>query len=179
MGEECAIDKYGIARCQCAPECESIMRPVCSKDGHTFPSECELKRSACLQKTTIDIAYTGVCGEMGPCSVHKCQFGATCVEMGGTAHCECPNCPTEFEPVCGSDGITYGNECKLKLEACKHRRDIKVLYGEPCSKYIVVRTVNCACIENTEKQYFWVALFCVYTALFVLLCEFCDGLGVW
>lgn len=134
LGEECAIDRYGIARCQCQPMCEPVMRPVCSKDGRTFPSECELRRSACLQRTVIEIAYTGVCGEMGPCSVHKCQFGATCIELNGSAHCECPICPAEFEPVCGSDGITYGNECKLRLEACKHRREIRVLYSGPCSK---------------------------------------------
>lgn len=134
LGEECAIDRYGIAHCQCQPMCEPIMRPVCSKDGRTFPSECELRRSACIQKAVIEIAYTGVCGEKGPCSIHKCQFGATCVELNGSAHCECPICPAEFEPVCGSDGITYGNECKLRLEACKHRREIRVLYGGPCSK---------------------------------------------
>lgn len=117
------------------------MRPVCSKDGHTYPSECELKRAACLQRAEISIAYTGFCGEMGPCSVHKCQFGAVCVELAGTAHCECPKCPAEFEPVCGSDGITYGNECKLKLEACKYRREIKVLYGGPCSEFGILLLV--------------------------------------
>lgn len=136
MGEECAIDKYGIARCQCPPECEPIMRPVCSRDGDTFQSECELRRSACLQQMTIEVGYSGVCGKLGPCSVHKCQFGATCVELAGTPHCECPICPAEFEPVCGSDGIAYGNECKLRLEACKYRREITVLYNGPCSKFI-------------------------------------------
>lgn len=135
LGEECAINKYGIARCECPPACEPIMRPVCSKDGRTYPSECELKRSACIARTTIEVAYTGVCGEMGPCSDHECHFGATCVERSGKAHCECPVCPAEFEPVCGSDGISYGNECKLRLEACKHRREIRVLYDGPCSKY--------------------------------------------
>ncbi|KAG5885807.1 hypothetical protein JTB14_001416 [Gonioctena quinquepunctata] len=133
LGEECTINKFGIAHCQCPPSCEPIMRPVCSKDGRTFPSECELKRAGCLARTTIEIAYAGICGEKGPCSDHECQYGATCVERSGTAHCECPICPAEFEPVCGSDGISYGNECKLRLEACKHRRDITVLYDGPCN----------------------------------------------
>ncbi|XP_066155435.1 agrin-like isoform X4 [Euwallacea fornicatus] len=132
-GQECSINKFGIAECVCPPECEPTMRPVCSKDGRTFPSECELKRAACLSRTTIEIAYTGVCGEKGPCSEHECQFGATCVEKSGSAHCECPVCSSEFDPVCGSDGISYGNDCKLRLEACKHRRDITILYGGPCN----------------------------------------------
>lgn len=65
LGEECAINKFGIAQCQCPSNCEPMMRPVCSKDGKTFASECELKRTACLGKTSIEMAYTGICGERG------------------------------------------------------------------------------------------------------------------
>lgn len=138
LGEECAINKFGIARCECPPVCEPVMRPVCSKDGRTYSSECELKRSACIARTTIEVAYAGVCGEMGPCSNHECKYGATCVERAGVPSCECPSCPAEFEPVCGSDGISYGNECKLRLEACKHHREIRVLYDGPCSKLLFI-----------------------------------------
>ncbi|CAG9816696.1 unnamed protein product [Phaedon cochleariae] len=131
--EECAINKFGIAHCECPPTCEPVMRPVCSKEGRTYPSECEMKRAACSARTRIEIAYAGVCGERGPCSDHECQFGAVCVARTGTAHCECPVCPAEFEPVCGSDGISYSNACKLQQEACKHRRGITVLYNGPCN----------------------------------------------
>lgn len=64
-----------------------------------------------------------------------CQWGAICAETSGTAVCECPTCPAEFQPVCGDDGISYGNECKLRLEGCKHRREIRVLYQGLCSEY--------------------------------------------
>ncbi|XP_050313632.1 agrin-like isoform X2 [Anthonomus grandis grandis] len=133
VGQECSINKFGIAECVCPPECEQAMRPVCSKDGRTFPSECELRRAACLSQTNIELAYSGICGENGPCTKHECQYGAKCVERSGFAHCECPRCSSEFDPVCGSDGISYGNECKLRLEACKHRRDITLLYNGPCN----------------------------------------------
>lgn len=132
--EECVINKLGYARCECPTGCEPIMRPVCSQDGRTYSSECEMKLSACKARTSIEVAYTGVCGELGPCSEHECKYGSTCQVRGGIAQCECPTCPAEFEPVCGSDGITYGNECKLRLEACKHHREIRVLYGGPCSE---------------------------------------------
>lgn len=59
QGEECIINKFGIAHCQCPESCEPIMRPVCSKDGSTFTSECELRRAGCLTKMGIEIAYTG------------------------------------------------------------------------------------------------------------------------
>lgn len=74
-------------------------------------------------------------GGDGPCSAHFCTHGALCVERGGKPVCECPICPSEFDPVCGSDGISYGNECKLRLEACQHRRDISVLYPGLCSEW--------------------------------------------
>lgn len=134
MEEECVINKLGYARCECPTGCQPIMRPVCSKDGRTYSSECEMRLSACKARTSIEVAYTGVCGELGPCSEHECKYGSTCQVRGGIAQCECPTCPAEFEPVCGSDGITYGNECKLRLEACKHHREIRVLYGGPCSE---------------------------------------------
>lgn len=71
---------------------------------------------------------------MGPCRSHACDYGAQCIERGGRAECECPVCPAEFDPVCGSDGISYDNECKLKLEVCQHRREIQILYKGVCSK---------------------------------------------
>ncbi|KAL3289355.1 hypothetical protein HHI36_022791 [Cryptolaemus montrouzieri] len=133
IGEECSINKFGIAHCECPQSCEPVMRPVCTKEGRTFPSECEMQRAACLSRTPMEIVYRGVCGEKGPCSEHICQFGSTCIEKAGQPYCECPVCPAEFAPVCGSDGISYGNECKLRLEGCKHRRDIRVLYDGPCN----------------------------------------------
>ncbi|XP_017763694.1 PREDICTED: agrin-like [Eufriesea mexicana] len=131
--EQCVINRQGIASCECGPECEEVMRPVCARGGKTYMSLCELKRQACLTKTNIEVAYTGTCGSMGPCTEKICQWGAICAETNGTAICECPTCPAEFQPVCGNDGISYGNECKLRLEGCKHRREIRVLYQGLCN----------------------------------------------
>ncbi|XP_048504803.1 agrin-like isoform X3 [Athalia rosae] len=131
--QQCAIDRYGIARCECGPECQPIMRPVCARGGSTYTSFCEMKRQACMSKTNIDLAYTGACGSRGPCSEKVCQWGAVCAETGDSAVCECPTCSAEFQPVCGDDGISYGNECKLRLEACQHRREIRVLYNGLCN----------------------------------------------
>ncbi|KAK7792852.1 hypothetical protein R5R35_009634 [Gryllus longicercus] len=132
-GEECVINKMGIATCECPPECEPVMRPVCGRDGRTYPSACELRRAACLAKRHLDVAHAGACGGQGPCATHVCEFGAQCVERAGQAACVCPSCSAEFDPVCGSDGISYDNECRLRLEACQHRRHIKLLYKGRCT----------------------------------------------
>ncbi|XP_018333493.1 agrin isoform X1 [Agrilus planipennis] len=129
---ECSIDKRGHATCVCPPPCEMKMKPVCGNDDRTYSSLCELKRTACTFNLTLEPAYQGVCGEMGPCSHHVCRFGAVCQEKNGIAACQCFTCSSEFQPVCGSDGITYGNICKLKLESCKQQQEIRVMYTAPC-----------------------------------------------
>jgi len=47
---------------------------------------------------------------------------------------DCPDpkkCPQGLQPVCGSDGITYNNQCLLDAAKCKNRRLKKKHYG-PC-----------------------------------------------
>lgn len=74
-GEECDINKFGIARCECPPQCEPVMRPVCGQDGRTYESLCEMRRSSCMQKKLIDVKHTGSCGK------------TTTVEMWPTTPC--------------------------------------------------------------------------------------------
>ncbi|XP_046396911.1 agrin-like [Ischnura elegans] len=156
-GQSCIIDRFGIAHCECPPECEPVLRPVCGSDGATYDSPCALARAACLlaaaaasassasqdsdpPNTSLlpTLAHTGPCGGVGPCSRRgrePCGWGAECVEKGGEAVCECPppaSCPSDFSPVCGSDGVSYPNECRLRLAACEKRKDLKVLYGGQC-----------------------------------------------
>lgn len=135
MDEECNINKYGIAECKCPTNCEPVIKPICSKDGRTFTSECEMKKTGCRARETIEMLHMGVCGESNLCDNRICHHGSVCTQRLNKTVCQCPTCSTEFNPVCGSDGVTYGNKCKLWLEACKHQRNITLLYDGPCSKF--------------------------------------------
>ncbi|GFR31289.1 agrin [Trichonephila clavata] len=66
-GQECDIDRYGIATCQCPPVCEPVMRPVCGDDGKTYHSECDMRKSGCEVQKLLIVNYRGACGK---CSIN-------------------------------------------------------------------------------------------------------------
>ncbi len=71
----------------------------------------------------------------GPCTKRTCAHHSVCVESEDLAFCECPECPLHHDPVCGSDGVTYENECLLRRAACTQETDrLVVVENGPCSE---------------------------------------------
>lgn len=70
------------------------------------------------------------------CTGVTCEYGAVCQVINNEAQCKCPmNCPAEdtaSEPVCGSDGMTYGSRCQLELYACREQRDVYMQHRGQC-----------------------------------------------
>ncbi|XP_015228748.1 PREDICTED: probable pancreatic secretory proteinase inhibitor [Cyprinodon variegatus] len=51
----------------------------------------------------------------------------SCVGMSVTQAC-----PLNYSPVCGSDGVTYPNECSLCVHRLEKNADIMIVVDGPC-----------------------------------------------
>ncbi|KAG8434439.1 hypothetical protein GDO86_012708 [Hymenochirus boettgeri] len=121
-----AICEAETGRCVCPTECVPSAQPVCGTDGNTYGSECELNVRACTQQINLQVAAQGDCKT---CGNTVCVFGAKCVNH----QCVCPSCERQpYLPVCGSDGVTYANQCELKAASCKQMKKIGVSRAGSC-----------------------------------------------
>ncbi|KAJ8712499.1 hypothetical protein PYW07_005341 [Mythimna separata] len=96
--------------CGCAFTNETF-DPVCGSDGLTYLNACFMEcRNAVSHEYSmhIEVEYPGVCENEFQCQCH-----------------------TEYKPVCGSNNVTYSNECTLQCSTAKDSR-IQLKYEGPC-----------------------------------------------
>ncbi|XP_063843908.1 LOW QUALITY PROTEIN: serine protease inhibitor dipetalogastin-like [Scylla paramamosain] len=91
----------GYGRPDCPVICTLEYDPVCGTDGNTYGNECQLRGERRCNNPHLRIAHKGECYYChGVCDV---------------------NCTDHYEPVCGSDGMTHGNECFVEAQTnCFH-----------------------------------------------------------
>lgn len=77
------------------------------------------------------------------CMGMKCPANQVCRLVKGKATCQCPNvrdCSYSPEPVCGSDGNEYPNECYLLVKSCLaalENKSLNLSHKGKCGKLLV------------------------------------------
>jgi hypothetical protein len=115
----------------CNQACPMSYVPLCGVDGHTYSNECQLNSVNCMKKTAVAVAHAGECSEAIPVCNIACHFN--------------------YDPVCGTDGQTYGNACELESTACLKKSGVKALFNGAClteSAIPAQKVCNQACLRN-------------------------------
>ena len=123
-----------ISEQYCQDECNNCVSDevkVCGSDGFTYSDKCELCHAKCDGKPDLVVGCTGC---SCPC---PCNGNLTCAEKCLQCQMENQN-PGPEEAVCGTDGITYADSCRLLQ--CGNCNDPSVV--EQCKG-------NCPCRSTT------------------------------
>lgn len=102
-----------------------------------------------------------VCFHLDPCRGFSCPFGQLCqLDSARRPVCRCGEvCPMVFDPVCGSNGKTYANECLMREDSCRRQVDTRVIFQGECSSgkqidLVTVLSVSCHRMHNAYVLYY-------------------------
>ncbi|XP_055382794.1 U-Kazal-Dg21.2-like [Condylostylus longicornis] len=119
-----ALSKSIHLKNNCLRPCPKIYDPVCAYDGEnfkTFSSSCSMDLLNCEKETHFTVAQQGECKE-DESVAENLDVSSECNKI----------CPLIYAPVCGSDGLTYGNMCDFEIRNCQSNFNLSVLKEGEC-----------------------------------------------
>ncbi len=124
-------DVFDVGMCSEVPEaCPQVFDPVCGCDGRTYGNDCERRMAR------VGLRHDGAC-KLRCDDADICPDGTFCDGLPGLCRivndgvCEPipANCTEQYEPVCGCDGTTYGNDCRRRAAGVRlHHHGACVTY---------------------------------------------------
>lgn len=151
----CVIHSGSEERCECPQGCSKVIQQVCGSDKVTYNSKCLLEKAACENNKEITIVKPGPCeGAVAShrviCGAHVCPPYSKCDSIG---NCVCADCSNDGKMVCGSDGRTYNDFCKLQKKACEKNSTLKMAWKGPCqecTKKTCPPYANCVRLDSRD-----------------------------
>ncbi|CEF59452.1 Agrin [Strongyloides ratti] len=117
---------------RCCPNddsCSIDHQPVCGSDKQTYKNMCFFEVAKCRHEKINSLGSLNILSEQS-CAIYfkeLNQLKPNCTRID-------KNCSNDYQPICGSDGITYINECHFNKKICTEGKenDIHQQYNGEC-----------------------------------------------
>ncbi|XP_062977611.1 serine protease inhibitor Kazal-type 5 [Elgaria multicarinata webbii] len=103
--------------------CNNEHKPVCSTSGVTFANKCLFCEAWRKYGGTFDIRND-----------EECEKEDKCKHLSEAEQGESAMCPMDYNPICGSNGVTYGNLCVFCYAKRKSKGDLTIIHEGGCKK---------------------------------------------
>jgi hypothetical protein len=115
---EPGTDEVDLTTVFCSLTCKLTPDQVCGTDGVTYMNDCHLLSSKCEHPELEKASH-------GECAKSKRDIVLNALEVDAEGLTEAPEkcnpmCERMYDPICGSDGITYANACLLEYAECRN-----------------------------------------------------------
>ncbi|KFQ29919.1 Ovoinhibitor, partial [Mesitornis unicolor] len=107
--------------------CPRILKPVCGSNDFTYDNECGICAYNAEHHTNVSKKYDGECK---PVTINCSEYPTETTKDGKVL----VSCPRNLSPVCGTDGVTYDNECLICAHNGEHRTHVGKKHNGQCKK---------------------------------------------